>query len=50
MARDEREHKYEKPEIVDYGRLVDLTEASGASGAEDGGSKDSVHHSAPASP
>jgi hypothetical protein len=48
MARDE--HTYEKPEIIDYGTLIDLTEASGASGTEDGGSKDSVHHSAPAQP
>ena len=42
--------RYERPEIVDYGTLVELTEATGATGAEDGGNKNSVHHSAPVSP
>ncbi|MGH9034065.1 MAG: hypothetical protein ACRDY4_07660 [Acidimicrobiia bacterium] len=41
---------YQKPEIVDYGTLVSLTEASGANGAEDGGSKALIHHSAPIAP
>lgn len=44
------DHEYVKPEIVDYGTLVELTGASGATGPEDGGSKNSVHHSAPAQP
>jgi hypothetical protein len=44
------DREYEKPEITDYGTLVELTQASGAQGAEDGGSKNTVHHSAPASP
>jgi hypothetical protein len=40
-----------KPEIVvDYGALVELTEANGATRREDGRSKNSVHHSAPAHP
>lgn len=44
------ERQYEKPEVTDYGTLVELTEATGAQGPEDGGSKESVHHSAPSSP
>ncbi len=42
MAED-----YRKPEIVDYGTLVALTEATGFTGPEDGGSKALIHHSAP---
>ena len=43
---------YVKPEIVDYGTLTDLTEATTIFGPEDGASKIEVdnHHSAPQGP
>lgn len=41
---------YEKPVVKDYGSLVDITEAVAFVGAEDGGSKLLIHHSAPAQP
>jgi hypothetical protein len=41
-------HEYCRPAIVDYGSLVELTEAIGVNGAEDGASKlIPFHHSAP---
>jgi hypothetical protein len=36
---------YERPEVVDYGSVVEITEATGFTGAEDGGSKLLIHHS-----
>jgi hypothetical protein len=41
--------RYEKPVVVDYGTLLDLTEAMVRFGTEDGGNKfDTVdHHSLP---
>jgi hypothetical protein len=39
--------EYERPEVVDYGSLVDITEATALTGNEDGGSKLLIHHSLP---
>lgn len=44
------ERNYERPEIVDFGTLTDLTDAQGLTGPEDGGSKALIHHSAPSTP
>ncbi len=41
---------YESPDLEDYGSLTDVTEASGLTGAEDGGSKLLIHHSGPSVP
>ena len=41
------EHEYEAPIVRDYGSLVELTEATGFTGAEDGGSKLLIHHTTP---
>ena len=41
---------FEAPEVKDYGTLVELTEATGFTGAEDGGSKLLVHHVTPSVP
>jgi hypothetical protein len=43
---------YTKPTVVDYGDLVELTEATSTFGPEDGGAKqtDPNHHSQPTSP
>jgi hypothetical protein len=41
---------YERPEVLDYGTVVEITEATGFTGAEDGGSKLLIHHSGPALP
>jgi hypothetical protein len=44
-------HEYVRPEVVDYGSVTELTEATSINGAEDGGSKlIPLHHSAPVSP
>lgn len=47
---NETRESYESPIVRDYGDLVELTAASGFAGPEDGGSKLSIHHTAPASP
>ena len=41
---------FEAPQVMDYGTLVELTEASGFTGAEDGGSKLLIHHDVPSLP
>ena len=43
------EREYVKPEIVDFGSLVNLTEATAVGGLEDGASKNEApnHHSFP---
>ncbi len=41
---------YEAPTVIDYGNLVELTEASGFTAQEDGGSKLLIHHSPPQQP
>lgn len=41
---------YEKPVVRDYGNLADITEATGFTGTEDGGSKLAIHHSSPQQP
>ena len=38
------DRRYHPPLIHDYGSLVELTEASGLTGPEDGGSKMLIHH------
>ncbi len=38
---------YEKPSIADYGNLVELTEATSFTDAEDGGNKLVIHHTTP---
>jgi hypothetical protein len=35
---------YEKPAVMDYGELLELTAALGFFGSEDGGSKDQPNH------
>lgn len=35
---------YEKPRVVDYGELTDLTAATTIGGVEDGNSKDVENH------
>jgi hypothetical protein len=42
--------RYEKPVLVDYGTLQDLTAASGFVAQEDGGSKLLIHHVTPSAP
>jgi hypothetical protein len=39
--------RYEKPEVVDYGTLQDVTAALGLFGQEDGGSKIQPFHHVP---
>jgi hypothetical protein len=41
---------YEHPQVVDYGSVVDITEATGFTGPEDGGNKLLIHHSGPMLP
>jgi hypothetical protein len=42
---------YEKPTIVDLGDLLEMTQALGISGTEDGSAKSSpVHHNLPSLP
>jgi len=43
----EKSVAYEPPVVRDFGDLVELTQASGFTGAEDGGSKQLIHHDAP---
>ena len=43
-------HEYERPQVMDYGSLIDITEATSINGNEDGGSKLLIHHSLPAAP
>ena len=43
MPQDE----YTEPEVVDYGSLNEITEASGFVNEEDGGSKLLIHHVPP---
>jgi hypothetical protein len=38
------------PKVIDYGTLIELTEASGFTDAEDGGSKILIHHVPPSLP
>jgi hypothetical protein len=47
---DEQQHEYNAPEVEDLGTLEDLTQAVAFTGAEDGGSKLLIHHSAPMFP
>ncbi len=42
----EHEH-YEKPQVSDFGTILELTSATGFIGPEDGGSKALIHHSSP---
>lgn len=45
------EGDYEVPDVVDYGGLADLTEASGFVNEEDAGNKLVIHHvSGPSGP
>jgi hypothetical protein len=41
---------YEKPQVNDYGDLLELTAAQGFVNAEDGGSKLLIHHLDPINP
>jgi hypothetical protein len=41
---------FEAPVVIDYGTLAELTEATGFTAAEDGGSKILIHHVTPSSP
>ncbi len=41
---------FEMPCVKDYGTLLELTEASGFTNAEDGGSKLLIHHVPPSAP
>ena len=52
LGKDEEmaEKDYEEPEVVDYGSLQSVTEASGFVNLEDGGSKLLIHHSSPSGP
>ena len=43
-------HSYERPEVADYGSVVEMTEATGFTGPEDGGNKLLIHHSGPMVP
>ena len=42
--------RYEEPEVEDLGEMKDLTQATGFTGIEDGGSKLLIHHSGPMLP
>jgi hypothetical protein len=42
--------RYQKPVLVDYGTLQQVTAATGFTGAEDGGSKLLIHHVQPSAP
>lgn len=43
---DQQQTTYDVPTVEDLGTLADLTQATGFSGAEDGGAKLAIHHEA----
>jgi hypothetical protein len=46
----EQNNEYVAPAVEDYGDLVEITQATGFTGQEDGGSKLLIHHEAPSAP